>query len=171
MTASIRAVYYYEEEASQHLICQEVCRVLADRGHSATAVVLSRGEDVDEPQERLAASRNSSLNLRRLGHSQKASSGQQPFVKAEAAWLRKHKAHVVISAAVPWACAAAAAAGICSVCLAHSTGGKAPHQTCPDKAHLHQPCSSALPSTFTTLISIAYTMKHQASPTCHASVM
>ena len=43
----------------------------------------------------------------------------------EARWLRSQKAQVVISAAVPWACAAAAAAGVCAVCVANSTGGDA----------------------------------------------
>ena len=47
----------------------------------------------------------------------------QPSVEAEARWLRSQKAQVVISAAVPRACAAAAAAGVCAVCVANSTGG------------------------------------------------
>jgi hypothetical protein len=46
------------------------------------------------------------------------------LVDSEAAWLRAQKADVVICGAVPFGCAAAAAAGICAVYIANSTGGK-----------------------------------------------
>ena len=51
--------------------------------------------------------------------------GNQPSVEADAGWIRAQRAQVVISGAVSLACAAAAAAGVCCVCIAHSTGGKA----------------------------------------------
>lgn len=160
MTTSVRAACYCEEEASQQLICQEVCRVLATRGHSVTVVVLSRGNEAEEPKQHCHTSElehSSSVSWRCLSV-QQAPPGERRFVEAEAAWLRTHKVQVVVSASVPWAYAAAAAAGVCSVCLAHSTGGKTPDKFCPHLTNiivtsLH--CCSALLSAFPTSSSIA----------------
>ena len=87
---------------------------------------------VSSAETRTTLRRNQNLTAQLQQHSSQpleavaaAIPKQQPSVEAEASWLRAQKAQVVISAAVPWACAAAAAAGVCAVCVANSTGGDA----------------------------------------------
>lgn len=122
----MRAVYYCTEQASHQLICAELCSTLVARGHSVSIVAQGHLAHLDclkhqhkvifrhRPLEETAQQRTS-LELQQ-GTAQ---------IDAEAAWLRAQKANVVISAAVPFGCAAAAAAGICAVCIAHSIAGEA----------------------------------------------
>ena len=107
-------------------MCSELCRVLLDRGH--TVVLVSDTHDRKELQQnqKLTIPLQQVSDRMPLGADAAASpKRQQLCVEAEASWLRLQKAQVVVSAAIPWACAAAAAAGICSVCVANSTGGNA----------------------------------------------
>ena len=122
MTASINAVYYRNKQPLHDLVCQEVCRTLLNRGH--TVVLVSSGDTHTTLRQKLTDRQVQISNQPREAVAA-TSPRQQPSVKSEASWLRAQKAQVVISAAVPWACAAAAAAGVCAICVAHSTGGDA----------------------------------------------
>ncbi len=124
MAASIKAVYYCSSQASDQLICAELCSTLINRGHSVT-VVAEDGvthlnhlrDDVKFQRVQLKGKKQHGLNLQpKQGTA---------LVDSEAAWLRAQKADVVICGAVPFGCSAAAAAGICAVCIANSTGGEA----------------------------------------------
>ncbi len=124
MPASIKAVYYCSTQASNQLICAELCSTLINRGHSVI-VVAENGStclnhlenDVKFQHLQLTGNKQHGLNL-------KPKQGTA-LVDSEAAWLRAQKADVVICGAVPFGCSAAAAAGICAVCIANSTGGEA----------------------------------------------
>lgn len=122
MSTSINAVYYRKNQAIHDLVCQEVCHVLLSRGHSV--VLVSSGDKCTALRQKLTDHRLQ-ISSRPLKAVAASSPTQQPSVEAEASWLRAQKAQVVISAAVPWACAAAAAAGVCAVCVTNSTGGEA----------------------------------------------
>ena len=124
MSVSIKAVYYCSNEASNQLICAELCSTLINRGHSVV-VVAENGfkclnhlkNDVKFQHVQLKGNKQHGLNL-------KPKQGTA-LVDSEAAWLRAQKADVVVCGAMPFGCSAAAAAGICAVCIAHSTGGEA----------------------------------------------
>lgn len=122
MARSINCVYYRIKSASHNLVCQELCSVLLNRGHSVV-LVLSEDATGTALRQKLIVQHGqiSSQPLEAVA----ATSPSQPFVETEARWLRSQRAQVVISAAVPRACAAAAAAGVCAVCVANSTGGDA----------------------------------------------
>lgn len=120
MATSTNAVYYRKRQALHDLVCQEVCRVLLSRGHS---VILVSSGDTHTPLRQKLTGHPEQVSSQPLEAAAATSPMQQPSVEAEAVWLRAQKAQVVVSAAVPWACAAAAAAGVCAVCVANSTGG------------------------------------------------
>ena len=120
MATPTNAVYYRRTQAVHDLVCQEVCRVLLSRGHS---VVLVSCGDTHTPLRQKLTDHPEQISIQPLGAVAATFPIQQPSVEAEASWLRAQKAQVVVSAAVPWACAAAAAAGVCAVCVANSTGG------------------------------------------------
>lgn len=123
MPASIKAIYYCSNQASNQLICAELCSTLINRGHSVT-VVAEDGfthlhhlqDEVKYQHLQLKGNKQHDLHL-------KPKQGTA-LVDSEAAWLRAQKADVVICGAVPFGCSAAAAAGICAVCIANSTGGE-----------------------------------------------
>ena len=120
----MKAVYYCTEEASHQLICAELCSTLVRRGHSVVVVAQGHTPQLDCLQHHYKVIFRDcpveETTQQRIGLESK-----QGLVDAEAAWLRAHKTDVVISAAVSFGCAAAAAAGVCAVCIAHSTGGEA----------------------------------------------
>ncbi len=124
MPASIKAVYYCNSQASDQLICTELCSTLINRGHSVIVVAdhvftcLNHLEnDVKFQHLQLTGNKQHDLHP-------KPKEGTA-LVDSEAAWLRAQKVDVVICGAVPFGCSAAAAAGICAVCIANSTGGEA----------------------------------------------
>lgn len=120
MARSINCVYYRNKSASHNLVCQELCRVLLSRGHSVVLVISEDATGTALRQKLIVQlGQISSQPLEAVA----ATGPSQPYVDSEARWLRSQKAQVVISAAVPQACAAAAAAGVCAVCVANSTGG------------------------------------------------
>ncbi|DBA85687.1 hypothetical protein WJX77_011063 [Trebouxia sp. C0004] len=134
MAASIKVVYYCSSQASNQLICAELCSTLINRGHSVI-VVAENGftclnhleNDVKFQHIRLKGNKQHGLSLEpKQGIA---------LVDSEAAWLRAQKADVVICGAVPFGSLAAAAAGICAVCIANSTGDSVHGQQ-------HQPGSS-----------------------------
>ena len=116
MAAAVNVVYYCDNLAAHRLICSELCSSLTGRGHSVTLVCQSQEAD---------------STLRQLPHAVACRCRAQStdprealaLINEEAAWLRSKKADVVISAAVPFGCSAAAAAGVCAVCIAHCIGG------------------------------------------------
>ena len=116
MPDAIHVVYYCDNLAAHRLICSELCSTLTDRGHSVTFV--SQRQEADSTPRQLPAAvacrcRAKSIDPR----------DTLTLINEEAAWLRSQKADVVISAAVPFGCSAAAAAGVCAVCIAHCIGG------------------------------------------------
>lgn len=126
MAAAIKAVLYCCKE--DQLVYVELCRVLLDRGHTVVLVSGTEGrKDLRLNQKLAVQPQQISHDLPLGGVAAALPDRKQPSVQAEASWLRVQKAQVVISAAIPWACAAAAAAGVCAVCVANSTGGNAVH--------------------------------------------
>lgn len=126
----MKAVYYCTEQASHQLICAELCSTLVARGHSVSIVAQGHLAQLDclQHQHKVV------FRHRLLEETEQRRTGLEPQqgtaqIDAEAAWLRAQKTNVVISAAVPFGCAAAAAAGVCAVCIAHSIGGDS--NTCP----------------------------------------
>ena len=118
MAAPIRAVYYSADHSAHMSICQELCSTLVDRGHSVIVVAAEMNPRV----ECLQHISNVVLRPRSINTEPGRSTAT---IETEAAWLRTQKADVVISAAVSWGCAAAAAAGVCCVCIAYTTEGEA----------------------------------------------
>ena len=96
--------------------------MLLSRGHSV--VLVSSGDTHTALRQKLT-DHPMQFSSQPLQAAAATSPREQLSVETEASWLRAQKAQVVISAAVPWACAAAAAAGVCAVCVANSTGGDA----------------------------------------------
>lgn len=123
MAASIKAVVYGLKESQ--LICEELCRVLLDRGHTVVLVSNMDGRKEMQHEQKRTVTLQQVRHMPRGAGAAASLEQQQLSVEEEASWLRVQKAQVVVSAAVPWACAAAAAAGVCAVCVANSTGGNA----------------------------------------------
>ena len=138
MATSITAVYYCKKQALHDLVCQELCRMLLSRGHSV--VLVSSGDTHTALRQKLT-DHPEQTSTQPLEAVAATSPRQQPSLETEASWLRAQKAQIVISAAVPWACAAAVAAGVCAVCVANSTGGDARASLlhiCHDRTSNHQ---------------------------------
>ncbi len=119
MASAIKAVYYYSNQPAHNLICEELCSTLVNRGHSVVVVAQSALPHISCLQHKVAF-RQCQPDMVQRAKQQK----DIALIDSEAAWLRAQKADVVVSAAVPWGCAAAAAAGICAVCIAHKLGGE-----------------------------------------------
>jgi len=124
MAASMKAVYYCSDQPSYQLICAELSSILINRGHSVTIVAEGGFTHLNHLEDNVKFQHLQLKGNKQHGLDLKPKQGKA-WVDSEAAWLRAQKANVVISGAVPFACSAAAAAGICAVCIANSTGGEA----------------------------------------------
>lgn len=124
MAASMKAVYYCSDQASDQLICAELCSTLISRGHSVSVVAEDGLTQLNHLQDDVNFQHLQLKGNKQRGQNLKPKQGTA-LVDSEAAWLRAQKADVVICGAVPFGCSAAAAAGICAVCIANSTGGEA----------------------------------------------
>ena len=115
MSPSVSVVYYCDNLADHQLILQELSNTLISRRHAVTLVTQDAAY---RHQLRTCLRVTVRERVRNLDARQSLA-----FIDKEAAWLRSVDADVVVSAAVPFGCAAAAAAGVCAVCIAHTTGG------------------------------------------------
>lgn len=106
MAASIKAIVYCLKES--HLICEELCHALLDRGHTVVLVCNRNGRKEMQHSYKLTIPLQPVSSHTPRGAGAAASLEQQQLsVEAEASWLRVQKAQLVVLVAVPWACEAA----------------------------------------------------------------
>ena len=113
--------YYCDEHELQYLhVCREIVESLATRQHDISVVTASYSWPLHPRHISNVVFRHSLPSVK----SAVEICGHEDWIQAEAAWLSSSGMQVVISSLMPHACAAAAEAGIPSVCIADAMWGK-----------------------------------------------